>query len=288
MTQKKKDAILLTKDKYDLPTTGGDITVEVKSNITYTTTIPQEFNWIKQADSKSRALESKNLNFKIEANPNTDKREGFIIFKDNASELADTVHVYQAQKDELILTQDTYNVPAKGETIDVELKTNADYEVIIPEDAKEWVEQLVSRASRVDKLSFVISENTAYDDRQAEIVIKDRNSDLADTLHVIQKQVDAIILSQDKYEISSAGETISVEIQHNIQYEVIIPDSVSSWVKLIQSRAIQASKLNFNVLENKNYKDRNARIIFKKKDGDISDTLYIQPVSYTHLTLPTN
>ena len=276
VTQKKKDAILLTKDKYDLPTTGGDITVEVKSNITYTTTIPQEFNWIKQADSKSRALETKNLNFKIEANPNMDKREGFIIFKDNASELADTVHIYQAQKDELILTQDTYNVPAKGETINVELKTNIDYEVIIPEDAKEWIEQLVSRASRVDKLSFTILESTIYDERQAEIIIKDKNSDLADTLHVIQKQVDAIILSQDKYEISSAGETISVEIQHNIQYEVIIPDTVSSWVKLIQSRAIQASKLNFNVLENKNYKDRNARIIFKKKDGDISDTLYIQ------------
>ena len=30
------------------------------------------------------------------------------------------------------------------------------------------------------------------------------------------------------------------------------------------------------MFENKNYKDRNARIIFKKKDGDISDTLYIQ------------
>ena len=275
VTQKKKDALLLTKDKYDLPTTGGDITVEVKSNITYTTTIPQEFNWIKQVNSKSRALETKNLNFKIEANSNTDKREGFIIFKDNASELADTVHVYQAQKDELILTQDTYNVPAKGETINVELKTNVDYEVIIPEDAKEWVEQLVSRASRVDKLSFTILESTIYDERQAEIIIKDKNSDLADTLHVIQKQVDAIILRQNRYEISSAGETISVEILHNIQYEIIIPDTVSSWIKLIHSRAIQASKLNLNVLENKNHENRTAQIIFKKKDGNISDTLYI-------------
>ena len=275
VTQKKKDALLLTKDKYDLPTTGGNITVEVKSNIMYTTTIPQEFNWIKQVNSKSRALETKNLNFKIEANPNTDKREGFIIFKDNASELADTVHVYQAQKDELILTQDTYSVPAEGETINVELKTNVDYEVIIPEDAKEWLEQLASKASRVDKLSFTILESTIYDERQAEIIIKDKNSDLADTLHVIQKQVDAIILRQNRYEISSAGETISVEIQHNIQYEIIIPDTVSSWVKLIHSRAIQASKLNLNVLENKNHENRTAQIIFKKKDGNISDTLYI-------------
>lgn len=246
VTQKKKDAILLTKDKYDLPTMGGDITVEVKSNITYTTTIPQEFNWIKQADSKSRALETKNLNFKIEANPNTDKREGFIIFKDNASELADTVHVYQAQKDELILTQDTYNVPAKGETINVELKTNVDYEVIIPEDAKEWIEQLVSRASRVDKLSFTILESTIYDERQAEIIIKDKNSDLADTLHIIQGEVKAIIVSQKEYEFDEYGGVITVEVKSNVPFNF---SGKCSW---IEAYVQNESTLKFTVHQNRN------------------------------------
>ena len=35
VTQKKKDAIILTKEKYDIPTEGDNITVEVKSNISY-------------------------------------------------------------------------------------------------------------------------------------------------------------------------------------------------------------------------------------------------------------
>lgn len=271
VTQKKKDALLLTKDKYDLPTMGGDITVEVKSNITYTTTIPQEFNWIKQVDSKSRALETKNLNFKIEANPNTDKREGFIIFKDNANELADTVHVYQAQKDELILTQDTYNVPAKGETINVELKTNVDYEVIIPEDAKEWVEQLVSRASRVDKLSFTILESTIYDERQAEIIIKDKNSDLADTLHIIQGEVKAIIVSQKEYEIDEYGGEITVEVKSNIAFYVTKENpNKTYWIKYEQNKSMTTETLKFKVERNlNNINSRTAKIHISANRTDV-------------------
>ena len=117
VTQKKKDAIILTKEKYDIPTEGDNITVEIKSNITYSTIIPEEHKeWIKQVETNQlgRGLETKNLNFEISANPSTDKREGIIVIKDNSSSLADTIHVYQAQKDELILTQDTYYVSSGG------------------------------------------------------------------------------------------------------------------------------------------------------------------------------
>lgn len=186
VTQKKKDALLLTKDKYDLPTTGGNITVEVKSNIMYTTTIPQEFNWIKQVNSKSRALETKNLNFSIEANPDTDKREGFIIFKDNGSELADTVRVYQAQKDELVLVNDKFVIDFKGGELDVELKSNVNYEVDIPIEAVDWVSSIDIRDFRVDKLSFQIEENLSYQERSVDIVIQDKNSQLVDTLCIKQ------------------------------------------------------------------------------------------------------
>ena len=56
--------------------------------------------------------------------------------------MADTIHVYQAQKDELILTQDTYNVSSEGEIIHVELRSNVDNDIIIPEDVLEWIQQL--------------------------------------------------------------------------------------------------------------------------------------------------
>lgn len=278
VTQKKKDAIILTKEKYDIPTEGDNITVEVKSNISYSTIIPEEHNeWIKQIETKQlgRGLETKNLNFEISANPTTDKREGIIIIKDNSSSLADTIHVYQAQKDELILTQDTYNVSSKGENINVELRSNVDYEVIIPEDVKDWVNRITSRSSRVDNLIFNIAANPTYDNRSAKVIIKDKNSELADTLNINQTQVNAIILTQEKYEIPSEGQNIKIEVKSNIKYDIIIPDNAKEWIKQIQSRALITNIINLSISENTSYEQRAAEIVVKDKNSNLSDTIRI-------------
>ncbi len=278
VTQKKKDAIILTKEKYDIPTEGDNITVEVKSNISYSTIIPEEHNeWIKRVETNQlgRGLETKNLNFEISANPTTDKREGIIVIKDNSSSLADTIHVYQAQKDELILTQDTYNVPSEGKSINVELRSNVDYEVIIPEDVKEWITQITSRSSRVDNLIFNIAANLTYDNRSAKVIIKDKNSELADTLRINQTQLDALVLTQDKYEIPAEGQNIKVEIKSNIQYDIIIPNNAKEWIKQIQSRALTTNTINLSVLENTAYEQRAAEIVVKDKNSNLSDTIRI-------------
>ena len=39
------------------------------------------------------------------------------------NELKDTVHIFQAQKDQLILTQNTYNITSEKQDILVELKS---------------------------------------------------------------------------------------------------------------------------------------------------------------------
>ena len=278
VTQKKKDAIILTKEKYDIPTEGDNITVEVKSNISYSTIIPEEHNeWIKQVETKQlgRGLETKNLNFEISANPTTDKREGIIIIKDNSSYLADTIHVYQAQKNELILTQDTYNVSSEGENINVELRSNVDYEVIIPEDVKDWVNRITSRSSRVDNLIFNIAANPTYDNRSTKVIIKDKNSELADTLNINQTQVNAIILTQEKYEIPSEGQNIKIEVKSNIKYDIIIPDNAKEWIKQIQSRALITNIINLSISENTSYEQRAAEIVVKDKNSNLSDTIRI-------------
>ena len=47
VTQKGKDAIIVSKDKFEVPQEGVTISVEVKSNISYEVTIPEEFgSWI--------------------------------------------------------------------------------------------------------------------------------------------------------------------------------------------------------------------------------------------------
>lgn len=52
ITQKKKDAIIVTREKVEIGEDGGALNVEVKSNIEYSVTVPEEFSgWIKREAS---------------------------------------------------------------------------------------------------------------------------------------------------------------------------------------------------------------------------------------------
>ena len=184
VTQKHGDAIVLSKDKFDVPVEGGEVTVQVKSNIQYDVYIPYQFrDWIEQSPA-SKAVTEKNFTFTISENEDYDKREGYIVFKGNS--LRDTVYIYQAQKNELVLSQSTYNLQSTGGEIVVELKTNIDYEVTILDNAASWISRAETKVIREDRLDFRIAANEGSEKRTARIAIKDKNSTLSDTVHVNQ------------------------------------------------------------------------------------------------------
>ena len=218
VTQKDGDAIILSKDKFDIPEEGGNVTVEVKSNIQYEVSIPSQFqNWIKH-EPETKAITVKNFTFTILENKEYEKREGYIVF--NGNSLKDTVHIYQTAARILILSKDTYNISSAKKSIEVELKSNVNYSISIPSSASDWIKLLETKAIRTDKIYFEIEENTTYDNRSAQVFIKDKNSSLCDTLYINQLQQNALILSQKQYEVLAGGEQISIEVQSNIDYEI--------------------------------------------------------------------
>ena len=189
VTQKKKDALLLTEEKYTLGQEGGTITVEVKSNLTYSVTIPSAHrDWIKETSTPAtKALTTAYKHFAIAPNPDNAAREGIIVFKDNGGSLADTVRIFQARREELILLQDRHFLSAAAQTLSVDLQTNVDYEVIIPA-ASDWITLSASPAvERADVLRLDIAANPTRNQRSGEVVVADRNGTLADTLHIVQE-----------------------------------------------------------------------------------------------------
>ena len=189
VTQKKKDALLLTEEKCTLGQEGGTITVEVKSNLTYSVTIPSAHrDWIKETSTPAtKALTTAYKHFAIAPNPDNAAREGIIVFKDNGGSLADTVRIFQARREELILLQDRHFLSAAAQTLSVDLQTNVDYEVIIPA-ASDWITLSASPAvERADVLRLDIAANPTRNQRSGEVVVADRNGTLADTLHIVQE-----------------------------------------------------------------------------------------------------
>jgi len=209
ISQPKNKAILLTKGRYEVGTTGGVISVELRANIEYDVTIPTDNqSWI--TNTTTKGLVTSNLTFAIAANATYDSRQGKIIIKEKTSTLSDTVYVSQTQKDAIILTSKTHNVADTAITISVEMKSNVTYLVTIPTAAQLWITQAQTKALKTEQLQFNIARNTAFQPRSAEIIVRQSLLTLADTLYINQDKAPSmpIVTTYDAFNVTTSSFSI--------------------------------------------------------------------------------
>lgn len=281
ITQKYAEALLLTTNKYEVGQEGGTIEIEVKANIDYEMEIADNAKgWI--TETKTRALTAYKHTLNISANEEVDNREGEIHFK--SGDKIETVKIYQEGAGTvLVLSQKEYTVSDTGETISVDIRSNIEYSVQMPD--VDWItDEPNTRGMSSHTLRYTISPNEEYDSRTADIVFYDKNSDLKETVKIVQVQKDAIILSQKEYEIAAAGETIEVKLSANIEFEINMPNA--DWIEHVNTRAMQEHTLYFKVAENKTEEKRSADIAVVSSDSKLSETIaIIQQGNYTAVTL---
>ena len=270
VTQKYVEALLVTKNKFDIPQEGGEFTVEVQSNISYGIVIDKDCqSWISEVPS-SKALNTYTHTFLVESNSNTTKRDGSIEIIGSSGK-TEAVNIYQAQKDELVLSKSEETVPAKGGEVRVQLRSNVDYEVIVPEDV-DWVEQIHS--DKADELIFNVKPNDKTEEREVGITVKDKNSDLSQTF-TIKQIVGSIILEESYFEVDAKGGSIEVTLSTDIDFEVIIPENID-WVKTIETKSLTDSTFYLSVLPNSLTEERKAEITVKDVNSDVAQTLTIK------------
>lgn len=67
---------------------------------------------------------------------------------------------------------DATPVPAGGGSVTVEITTNLDYEIVIPEAAKTWITLVETKALRTDNVTFSVAQNTEATQRTAEVEVR--------------------------------------------------------------------------------------------------------------------
>lgn len=271
VTQKQKDAITLTTAKFEVDKNGGEIQVEVKANVSYEVIIPKQYqSWIHK-----RTIRPDKCVFGIDESEEYEKREGEIIFQ--SGELEEIVKVYQTGEGILLLTKNEYIVSDKGEQIAVELNSNFDFDVRMPQ--VDWITTTVMRSVSSHTLYYTIAPNETYDKREAEFIYYDRNDkSVADTLKIIQVQKDAILLSQKEYDITAKGETIEISVETNVNYNIHIDEENFQWIKLVQNavtKSLKQDKLFFQIEENSEVKSRVGNIVFISIESALADTIRI-------------
>ena len=255
--------LLITQDRYELGNEESTIAVEVKANVDFEVEINDE--WITQVET--RGLTTSELEFKIAKNDTYGNREGSITIKQKGGNMSSTITIFQSQEDAIILSEKEFDLSSAAQSIDVEIKTNIDYEIIIPEEAKDWVTHSKTRALRTETVVLDIAQNKDYDDRTAKIIVKDKKTNLQETVTIKQAANLGLIVSEDKYELTSFGGTIDVEVKANVEFGV---DVSVDWITQVDTRGLNSSKLSFDIEKNNSYDDRDGEITFYQKNGKLS------------------
>lgn len=264
--------LLLSQNEFTVSDAGETISVDIKSNVEYGVQMP-DVDWITD-EASSRGMSSHTLKYVVSANEGYDSRSAEIIFYDKNSDLKDTLKVVQAQKDAILLSNKEMKVKSKGETLEVKLSANVDFEMILPEN--NWISESSSSRALVEyKKHLIIAENKSEAKREAKVIFRNaENTDIVDTLHIIQSGVGVLQVTKKEYKVKAEGDNISVSIKTNDEYDVIIPGI--DWIKRkTESRATSYFYEDFEILANETFDERKAQIIFKGKMSDESDTITI-------------
>jgi len=284
VTQKQDDALILTKSIENLDCTAHTLAVNLRSNITYDIIMPTGVTWITEVKSKS--FESYTHNFLIATNSDYDPRSASIIFKDHNSQLADTLVINQAKLNGLIISNPDQNLNSDGGAVDVELRANVTYDIIIPSTSG-WITLITAKGLLTYNHQLLVSKNETFNNREGIVIFKDQNSTLADTLTVKQSAKDGLIITDQVVNFGSEGGNFTVELRANVTYDVIMESGVT-WVSQVNTKALTLYNHQFSVSRNDTYDNRSMKVIFKDRNSTLADTLVVNQTQKNGLILTDN
>lgn len=112
--QNGEDTIIISEHVMYVPAEGGNIAVEVMSNISYGYRIAEDVDWISEVATKS--LSETLYTFHVESNPGYDRREACIIFESEDG-ISDEVKVIQETSNKVLRIchdRDFFTLPVFG------------------------------------------------------------------------------------------------------------------------------------------------------------------------------
>ena len=98
----------------------------------------------------------------------------------------------------------------------------------------------------------------------------DQNSQPGDSV-----TADTLYVTSQTFEISPDQQDISIYVNSNCEYDIIVPDSVKSWISVKKTKAVVQSSFVLSIAENPTYLVRSADVFVANKTQDTQDTIRI-------------
>ena len=194
----------------------------------------------------------------VTANTEYDDRTATLTVKGDG--IAEEISVTQKKLGALLITQNSYEIPADGDTIEVQIASNLKYKIVMP-NGVDWIKEIPSsRALDTQTKYYAIAKNETYGPRSTVIRVNEVASGTAksESITISQAQNNAVLLSTPTFETGAEGGDITVKVKSNIEFTTEI---LCDWIVSNDSRALTESKLGFKVLPNEFFEQREGKIV---------------------------
>ena len=274
INQSRNTGLFIGETLFEISMYGGSATVELESNVKYEVVIPSDCDWVTlDNETKTRGLEKSSFTLNVSENKTYKERKALITVINKEENLSGTVTIIQPFETIFKADNTSFNLGMDGGIITVNMESNIDYEVVIPKEFN-WIsipETSKTRETKTSAVTLKIDENMSYGDRDGIVYIC--NEDAGEEIKVLIHQTFAAVLKADNntFEVAMEGGTVTVNMESNISYDVIIPEDCK-WVtrSSAKTRAAKPSIVTLSVAENKSYKERTVIVNICNKQAGVS------------------
>ena len=182
----------------------------------------------------------------------------------------------QSNREPIVDTQTTkVNLLAASDSKTVTFKTNHEWKVTVtPDGSSAWLNVTPTQGKAgQNTISITASANEGYEDRSATVKIESGTA--FKNIEVLQKQMNAILLDKNKFEVPQEESTVDIEVQSNVDYTVEIREQDKGWISDISSRALAGSTIRLSISANPRYDGREGEVTIREKSGTLSETVKI-------------
>ena len=216
--QKQNDAILIDGSTFNVPETGGDVTIKVQSNVKYQIEIPSSASWLTNK-AATRALENSTISLSAAANNSGDEREAIIKLTNTASGVSSQFTVKQGLTPAVSIDVDEIQMDEFGGEVEVSVTSNVAIDVKFSDD---WISSAGTTAKgdfgfvqKIKVSALPSSENS----RTAKVTFIDKLGKWNISKVVTVKQIKSLDIKDGDQEIY-VGESYSLNLTNNVGGEI--------------------------------------------------------------------
>ena len=167
----------------------------------------------------------------------------------------------------------TVESPAKSVTVEVLSSADIKAKVVYDNATGKKGKVVINTSATIDEYSKVV------------VYVSDDNKMIMKTFSFEQSGI--IINNSATYSVGATGGTFSIEYLANMDCEVEIPSSASSWLSIAQTRAMTEHSATILVAANQTLQERTATVKIKTTDGKLSADYIINQAVYDDFTAST-